>query len=475
MKTYDFQDTSSLVLNSRVKKALLGLTHGYSCNFYIVPNDIWGISDAQTWTNLVLKKGGAPSLDLSNLYHAGVPVSNGGVSSGVVPFANAFDACAASWQKPGKNSAGLLGLDITHPDLQGFLDMPLQKLSKVIYFTEGENVPEASLTAFLAAYNSQTNIFAHKRVSRDWGTNLCTEIKMQHKGTCILSSFNLAKYNNIADVAEDLSYDLTAAATTLCRINETLKELYKDDRAYQFVVDSSPDNDHVGLSMIGLATLLGKLGITYADFVHRKTTDARTLWKHLDYAYYFASVAVKAKFPHIKRAFTQAPTVNSHTYVTDNDLAVSAELSPVTGLRTVVNDDGEMNEYVLQLIVSKEKGNRVLRHAAATETKYDVTPADHQLLFERWQIILNQTGLAQGLSWETYRFGDEEFTRDDFKSWFQSNLVSLYYLRKLPEISDQQNNVKFDNAEIATTSEIDTLFDDFCSVEQNDDDCGCRG
>ena len=472
--------TDALVLNSRVKLALEGKTFGFSCNFWRVENSCMGISLAQMWLNHVLKKGGAPSLDLSDLYAEGTPVSNGGLSSGVVPFAKAMDGCMASWFKPGKNSAGLLGLDITHPDLQGFLDMKLEKASKVVYLTDGEKLNNDAVQAVLAAYNNQTNLFVHKRKSREWGTNLCTEILMQHKDTCILGTHNLDQYKDLDDFTNNFDDRYLASLEQLIELDIELTRMYRDDYVWQLIVSDAPENKHVGLSVIGLANLLAKCGVSYETFVDydAETFNLQSLiWDTLERGISHAVDAMVDKYPEYHRLLTQAPTTNSHQYMNDiNGLAVSPGINPVLGIRT---RDEKGNEVVLQNVLSKDKGNRVLTYDSKVETVYDVSRHTLRKLNEMWYSMFRYTEKQQSMSYEVVIKDDETFTMDDFNTWYESELPSLYYLRKIAKVNvEAAMRLKFDSAELNLANDFDALFEEItatCGISSKETDCGCNG
>ncbi len=470
-----------LVINSRMRQSLFSddsdpLTFGYSCNFHVVNDDLESIADAVKWSMMVLKRGGAPSLDLTPLRPYGTSVrGHKAVSSGVVPFAHLLDSAMASVTKPNKNSAGLIGLDINHPDLKAFIDAKFTKASKVVYFTGQGAINGENVSYFLSAYNNQSNLFAHKRKSLGLGTNLCTEIEMADKDTCVLGTFNLARYKYEYDFITNFAVDYRNAADSLITSDKLLTDKYKNHKLFKFTVTEDTErNNHVGLSFIGLATLLARFGVSYEELTYPEHFIIDTIRKGV----VKTATYIKEVYPEVRRIFTQAPTTNSHQYVTTDDgLAVSAGITPVVGIATTLKDG---REVVLQNVVSKDSGNKVLIHPKV-ETIYDVP---QEVVTEVTQIIYDiycSTGLQQSMSYE-YVIQDtpgNTFTKEHFDNWFNSALPSLYYLRKVtPVKQDLQNELKFGNEEIdIDDAELDDIIA-ACSINRNEiggTDCDCAG
>jgi ribonucleotide reductase alpha subunit len=448
---------------------------GFSCNFYQVRDSLVDISKARDWVSMVCSRSGAPSVDLSHLRPKGSPIRRGGNSYGAVPFADSFDAIMYSAVRThttndgevlNKNHAGLIGLDINHADLKDFLATEFKIASKVVYITAGQAIPEDKLQLCYEYYRKQPKLFFHKRKANPFdeqkfgltGTNLCTEIKdMQTKDTCILGTINLANYRDFADVQANFAKDLLASASSLIDTDRAIKAAKYDNPKYTSLVSYDSNNMQVGLSVVGLATLLGRLGIPYSQFV------GSILSFVLAEAYKWASEQLKKRYPSYVRVFTQAPTVHSHLRFTDGvtGLSVSPSIEPVQGF--------EIEDTVYCRIVSQTHGNRLFEHPGGTPTMSNTTFADYRNVAEYWQLMLDATGLAQGISFSVYETQDEPFTYGNFTEFFSSPLHSLYYFMPIAPIDNNVLGAKFDKSPIKVACGFDP------TQRMNTDQCECAG
>jgi hypothetical protein len=457
-------DSNLFQVNNRLHQALLSReNYGFSCNFYSVPDSIKGITDAKAWAMNISTNSGAPSLDFSHLRPDGSPIRRGGTTRGTIPFMDSFDRDGLSCvREHNKNHAMLIGLDITHDDFFPFLEHRFTMASKVVYLTEGLDVPKDRLKALYDQYLRQPKLFIHKRRPNPYdaklpgitGTNLCTEIMhMETKDTCILGSWNIAQAIPRLDIPNStvLGNIIADCATALIQIDQQIKAQNYDNPDYHALVSFNSSNNQVGLSMVGLATVLGRLGHTYQE---------TELFGVLRRAYTYASEIIKTKFPQYHRVFAQAPTVHSHLRFTDpyTGLAVSPSIEPVIGIRA--------SDKVLSNVTSTTAGNRIIEHAKTTLTVYDVPFYEYADFVEILQYIFDNTGLAQTISFSVYNVedGKSKFTYAQFLDLVnpENSTRSLYYYIPVTYFSDELLAAKQADDEILLGCTLESMSTDVC-------------
>lgn len=449
--------------NNRLKNALENpLNFGFSCNFLQVEDSLDSISNAYNWILKVCANSGAPSIDVSRLSPKGTALSRGGVSSGVLPFIEAMDAIARSAKRElNKNHAGLIGIDATHPELDNFLDAKLPMLSKVVYLTNGTTLTKEIIDKLTNYYKKQPKLFFHKRKHDFKGVNLCTEIKdMESRDTCILGSFNLAGYSSKNEFANNFHIDFAESAIALVEIDKELKERYRHKRSYYELVSLSSNNHQVGLSCIGVATLLGHWGLNYSSFIG---SDLESIIRT---GYYYAAQKLRSLYPEYVRVFTQAPTVHSHTRFKDmmSGHGVSRSIEPLQGY-----DFGHEDGLKTSVVISEALGNKQYYYHKNTVTVQETDPREYLRFASNWQQIMDTTRLAQTISFswfDTDSDGENAFGTNDFEAWHNSPLSSLYYYVPTAKITSDTVNDKFGESAIACN--FDSLFDATF-------DCECAG
>lgn len=462
-----FQPSGRLALAINDEKQL-----GFSCNFAIVEDSLDSITNvAYRWPTFISSRNGAPSLDFTQVRGKGSPIGhNGGISSGVVPFMLAADrAITAQDREHNKNKAGLIGLDASHPDLEEFLAAKFITCSKVVYLTNGTYYPQALLERLYQAFIEQPRLFMHKRMSFTTGTNLCTEIvDMTSHETCMLASFNLGYYTSRKDLKENFANDFYKAALNLVSLDYKIKVRNRNNPLYKELVNQTSDNFQVGLSVVGLATLLANIGVDYTDFPNSSV--ARIIKE----GYEEAAYAVKKYFPQYKRVFCQAPTVHSHrrfySDATGERLSITPSIEPLEG--------ATFGEYAYANIVSSVKGNDLRRYNKNTANVQNVTNEQWQKVAEWFQSTFNDTKLGQGISYSVYSKtqddGTQSFDYAAFTSWLHSNLRSLYYFVPVVDLSQELVEAKQANTPIDVSDE---LLEEVCNrfTDFENSSCDCAG
>lgn len=461
--------------NNRLTQALNNpLNYGFSCNFLQVEDSLDSIIHANGWIIKVCANSGAPSVDVSRLSPKDTKLSRGGVSSGIIPFIEAMDANARSAKRElNKNHAGLIGLDVSHPEIDAFLDVKLPMLSKVVYITDGVTLTQQMIEKLTNYYKKQPKLFFHKRKYDYKGVNLCTEIKDMESGdTCVLGSVNLCGYKSVTDFENNFHADLANSALKLIEIDKELKQRYRSKRDYYELVSLGSNNNQVGLSCLGLASLMGHFGVDYSNYV------GSDLEATIKAAYHYAASVVKRTYPEYQRVFTQAPTVHSHlrffdaiqNQKTGENLNVTRTIEPLQGY-----DYGHESGNKISVVISQTTGNTQYFYHPNTPTVQETSSEDYFNVAIAWQNMLDSTGLSQGISFswfDTESDTENSFGVQDFKNWLDSPLPSLYYYVPIAKISDNIINDKF-GGEVSDqnlpAAAFDKTFDEIFS------DCECGG
>jgi hypothetical protein len=367
-----------------------------------------------------------------------------------------YDAILSSAKREhNKNHAGLIGLDITHPELPEFLETKFVTASKVVYVTDS-NATEEQLRLFYNYYIKQPKLFMYKRPTLNEGTNLCTEIRMKtNKSTCVLGTFNIAAYETVKEFQEDFEYDFASALLALVKKDYTLKRSKKDNPLYQELVSLDEENYQVGLSITGLFTFLGRVGVSFVDLMNHSEATRHihdTLWG----GYTLAKNNAQTWFPQYKRFFCQAPLVHSHLRFIDCEgLHVTPGIEPLEGYR--------VGDYKYSRILSQTHGNRMYQHAITTPTVQEISISDW-IDFNEWYL---DEFIDQSISFSLYDVEGKHFSFDDFVKWYNSSLPSLYYYVPVAYVDDNVVNSKFNEIEIPAC--------DLSKWELLDNDCGCAG
>jgi hypothetical protein len=356
-----------------------------------------------------------------------------------------------------KNGAVVCHLDLNHPDVLEFItasrsELPWVKRCVNINDHWWEEATENTKTALLEGIK-RGDIWLNKtKVDRNGKRirgNVCLEVYLPSRGTCLLQHVNLG-----ACEFDDIQRAFVNGMSELCALHGKTN------------VGSSgeylpPETDRqVGLGMLGLANLLRRHGVTYKQFgealqqvnggLTYECTPATILAEEM--AAGIQAAAEVAKFNKMDRAFAIAPTASCSYRYTDLDgYTTCPEIAPPIA-RQVDRDSGTFG------VQSYDYGPVEIASEVGWDDYFNVANGIIKML--------DKTGLLHGYSfnsWSDVITYDEAFIEE----WLDSPQTSLYYSLQVMGDTQDKSNVyaALDEAEV----------DDYLESILNDPapDCNC--
>jgi len=289
-----------------------------------------------------------------------------------------------------------------------------------------------------------------KKGERIYG-NVCLEVYLPSRGTCLLQHVNLS-----ACSIEDLGEAFFDGMSQLCDLHG--RTGVGESGEY---LPSTTDRQ-VGLGMLGLANLLRRYEVTYAEFgealeqlnkslAGMSSPTAWSLAFHLRAAIHQA--AQVAKWNKMDRAFCIAPTASCSYRSTDKDgYTATPEIAPPIS-RKVDRDSGTFG------VESYDYGDVEI----ASEVGWDA----YKKVADNIMIMLNNTGLLHGYSFNSW---SDVVTYDNafVEEWLASPQTSLYYSLQVMGDTQDKSNVY---AALDESSVEDYLAD---ILNNKQPDCNCQ-
>ena len=437
-----------------------------SCTVFVVEDSMEGpngIEASWRFVSHALRFGAGVAVHLSKLRACGTENGKGLCASGPVSFGKIYSCLNQQLRRGGvyKNGAVVLHLDINHPDIMEFLnctreELPWAKrcvnLNADMWHSANETVRRTILLG-IAKGDIWLAKIRHDQYGKRIFANVCLEVFLRSRGTCLLEHINLAS----AEVA-DLPASFVAGMEELIDLHaktgvETTGEYLTQEEDRQ-----------VGLGMLGLANCLALEGVTYAQFA-----DALEFHLHPDGEYLVTPEALKivkalqqgidsaaavARMANMDRAFAIAPTAScSYRYTDRAGYTTAPEIAPPIG-RKVDRDSSTFG------VDQYNYGNV----ETAEEVGWDV----YQSVVNGIMEMLQRTGLCHGYSYNTWS-DIVEYTPEFVEDWLRSPQTSMYY-----SLQVMQNTQAKDDAMAA-------LDDDFSAIFNFEDDTeelyatGCVG
>jgi hypothetical protein len=427
-----------------------------SCTVFQVEDSVEGddgIEASWRFVSHALRNAAGVAVHLTQLRPNGHENSKGLVASGPVSFGKIYSTLNEVLRRGGayKNGACVLHLDISHTDILEFVtasrqDLPWVKrcvnLDEPTWLNTPREVKDAILQGiktgdiWLAKFKYQNG----KRIL----PNVCLEVFLPSRGTCLLQHVNLGSCN-----IDDLVPAFTQGMSELCALHS--RTGVGDTGEYL-----PPEIDRqVGLGMLGLANLLRRSGVTYEEFGHAldridqtdiEYTAADSLARELRRAIRVA--ATIARQHNMERAFAIAPTASCSYRHNDADgYTTTPEIAPPVA-RQIDRDSGTFG------VETYDYGD--------VEIAVEVGWENYKRVADGICRLLHDTGLFHGYSFNSW--SDMVTYDDDFiHEWLQSPQTSLYYALQV-----QPDTQRKDDALAVLDEDFRDLFgfeeetDNFC-------------
>ena len=406
-----------------------------SCTVFSVQDSMEGkdgIEDSWRFVSHGLRNGAGVAIHLSDLREKGAENGKGLVASGPISFGKIYSTLNEILRRGGKykNGAIVLHLDYTHPDALGFLQASRKELPWVKRcINVDDNFLKNSSKEFIAELLKGIgtgDIWLNKIRFNDDGKrirgNVCLEIYLPHRGTCLLQHVNMG-----ACAIEEVSDAFAEGMKELCELHALTG--VGDTGEY---LPASIDKQ-VGLGMLGLANFLALHKISYQDFgkalqsfnegsdaewlsIYAVTTAGKAVLAIVDGIERAEDIAREAN---MERAFCIAPTAScSYRYLDTAGFTTAPEIAPPIA-RLVDRDSGTFG------VESFDYGQ--------VETASEVGWEAYKLVADQLVTLYQASGLFHGYSfnsWSDMIVYDEAFLQD----WLESPQTSLYYsLQVLPD------------------------------------------
>ena len=439
-----------------------------SCTVFVVEDSMEGpngIEASWRFVSHALRFGAGVAVHLSKLRPQGTETNKGPdtlVASGPTSFGKIYSTLNEILRRGGtyRNGACVLHLDITHPDISTFIETPRHDLPWVKrcidiggdkeWSDTRPEIKEAILRGIAKGDIWLNKIKHDKNGNRIYG-NVCLEVFLPSRGTCLLQHINLG-----ANRIGDLRASFREGMSELC-------DLHGRTGVGGTGEYLSPEEDRqVGLGMLGLANFLANNNITYAQF-----GEALEAVNNAEPYEGYAGLAARELFLGIQeaaniarennmvRAFAIAPTASCSYRSRDlNGYTATPEIAPPIS-RTVDRDSGTFG------VERVEYGNVEI----ASQVGWDV----YKKVADQLMIMLDRTGLLHGYSfnsWSDMVTYDEAFIDE----WLKSPQTSLYY--SLQVMGDVQD--KSDAYAALDQSDVDDYLAEIMSNKPDEIACDCQ-
>ena len=421
-----------------------------SCTVFVVDDSMEGpngIEASWRFVSHALRYGAGVAVHLSNLRAAGTDNGKGLVASGPCSFGKIYSCLNEQLRRGGvyKNGAVVLHLDLNHPDILEFVNLPRHEipwakrcvdLSNVMWDMAKPAVKEAILQGIARGDIWLAKIKRDQRGERVYA-NVCLEVFLKSRGTCLLEHINLG-----ACTLEELPMAFAAGMQELVSLHA--KTGVEQTGEYL----TQEEDRQVGLGMLGLANLLALEGVTYAEFGEglkqhlyesydtTVTPAARKIVLALQQGINAAADIARAS--DMDRAFAIAPTAScSYRYTDRAGYTTAPELAPPIG-RTVDRDSSTFG------VQQYDYGT--------VETAEEVGWDSYKSVVDGIMEMLNRTGLCHGYSYNTWS-DVVQYTDEFIDSWLASPQTSMYY-----SLQVMQNTQAKDDALAALDGNFGEMF-----------------
>ena len=416
-----------------------------SCTVFTVEDSMEGpngIEASWKFASHALRNGAGCAIHLSKLRPKGTESTKGNdklIASGPVSFAKIYSTLNEILRRGGtyRNGAIVCHLDLSHPDAREFILAPRSDLpwvKRCINITDewwDECLFKDDLLYGIKSGDIWLNKVKYDNDGNRIRGNVCLEVYLPSRGTCLLQHVNLAacEYDDIPRAFAEGMQQLCSlhARTGVGNSGEYLPA--ETDR-------------QVGLGLLGLANLLRRYGVTYDQLgialtnynnKHVVRTPAYELVSAI--ASGVEQAAAIARAHHMVRAFAIAPTASCSYRSKDLDgFTATPEIAPPIS-RTVDRDSGTFG------VQTYDYGE--------VEIASEVGWENYKRVADGIMTLLDRTGLLHGYSFNSW---SDVVTYDNafIEEWLASPQTSLYYsLQVMGDVQDKSSAyAALDEAEV---------------------------
>ena len=432
-----------------------------SCTVFVVEDSMEGengIEASWRYVSHGLRHGAGVAVHLSKLRPEGAENGKGLTASGPVSFAKIYSTINETLRRGGhyKNGAVVAHLDIDHADILNFVRLPRSEapwIKRCIDLDAGLwNSADAGVKDAILDGIKRGDIWLNKIKYDDNGHriygNVCLEVYLPSRGTCLLQHVNLA------------ACDLGTLEEAFIEGMSELCELHGRTGVGATGEYLPADIDRqVGLGVLGLANLLARYRVTYEEF--GKALEAANTGEYMaGVGYQLAfnmllgihKAADIAEENNMVRAFAIAPTAScSYNSESLDGFTATPEIAPP--IATYVDrDSGTFG-------VKRYKYGDV---EIASEVGWDA----YKKVADQIMIMLDNTGLLHGYSFNSWS-DVVTYDRNFVEEWLLSPQTSLYY--SLQVMGDTQD--KTDAYAALDQAEVDDYLQDILGNEPVTCDC----
>jgi len=373
-----------------------------SCTVFVCDDSIEGpegLEASWRYVSHALRNAAGVAVHLSKLRPRGTENGKGLVSSGAVSFARVYSTLNEVLRRGGtyKNGACVIHLDANHVDLEEFVDATREELpwvKKCIDIKQewwdalSDNLKNKIYKAIQAGDIWLNKVKYGADGERIYG-NVCQEIYLKSRGTCLLQHVQLGACN-----VEDLRPAFIQGMSELVSLHG--RTGVGDTGEYL-----SPDVDRqVGLGVLGLANFLAYHGVSYAAFgealeavnlgMDFEQTPAIILAQ--EWVAAVAGAAQIARAANMERAFTIAPTAScSYKYKDLAGYTTAPEIAPPIS-RQVDRDSGTFGVQSFdygQVEIASECGWEAYKKVADEICRcFENTGLFHGYSFNSWSDVV---------------------------------------------------------------------------------------
>ena len=437
-----------------------------SCTVFVVEDSMEGengIEASWRYVSHGLRFGAGVAVHLSKLRPKGAENGKGLTASGPVSFGKIYSSLNETLRRGGiyKNGAVVLHLDLNHPDIYEFITTPREELpwvKRCVDIDPGwwQSCDNQVKDALLYGIKSG-DIWLNKVKITDEGEriygNVCLEVYLPSRGTCLLQHVNLA-----ACEPSTIEQAFDQGMSELC-------ELHSRTGVGATGEYLPPDIDRqVGLGVLGLANLLRRYHVSYEEFGKElENVNKGEYGTGIGYQLAFnlmlgiQRAADIAEENNMVRAFAIAPTASCSYRSQDlRGFTATPEIAPPIS-RKIDRDSGTFG------VQSYDYGDVEI----ASEVGWDA----YKKVADELMKMYDNTGLLHGYSfnsWSDVVTYDREFVEE----WLLSPQTSLYY--SLQVMSDTQD--KTDAYAALDQSEVDDYLQDILSdkTDETPITCDCQ-